>query len=217
MRPVPILRTTAAGLLLAALAAPAAALELTFDPVEENFQPVDQAYGDRVTQTPQDGFSYGIAGGFTPNVEVSYGPIPPAMPHLWTTGYGDLVNVLYEDQDGFGQLEVTFSADPGWRVELHGFDMAAYSTVAPIRRLEVRNGAGDVLFAQDDVAVPHAGHVTFTFDPPLAARWIVLSFDSGNLGSQSDNVCLDNIAFSQAEAALPVEAVSWGRVKSRYR
>lgn len=202
-------------LLLGAI--PALALELTFDPVERNFERINQAYGDRVTQIPQGGFSYGEEGGFTPNVEVGYGPIPRASPSLWTIGYGDLVNVLYEDADGFGHLEITFTADPRWSAALHGFDLAAYSVIDPINGWSVRNGAGTVLVSESDVAVPYPGHLSYSFDPPLEAATLVLELDSANLESQSDNVCVDNIVFSQVEAPLAIDPASWAGLKSLYR
>ena len=106
------------------LGGPQAALAsiLTFDqdPPITNFERVDQAYGDRVTSTTMPGnFLYGEAGeGFTPNVVVDYGPTG-SLPSLWTTGYADLVNALFEDQDGFGVLEVSFTADPGFNVNIY--------------------------------------------------------------------------------------------------
>jgi len=199
------------------LAAPAQALVLTFDPVNRNFEHVSQSYGDRVSATPQDGFSYGTEDGFTPNVEVDYGLLHEAVPALWTAGYGDLVNVLFEDHDGIGLLEVTFTADPGWNVALHSFDMAAYSVVGPINSVSVRDGQGAILFAQNSVSVPVSGHATFSFDAALTGQVLILAFDSSNLGSQSDDVCFDNIRFSQFEAPVPVEPVTWGRIKALYR
>jgi hypothetical protein len=202
---------------LLGVTARAGALELTFDPVDHDFQRIDQGYGDRVTTTPQDGMEYGTAEGFTPNVETSYGPIPPALPSLWRVGYGDLVDVLFEDQDSWGVLEVTFTADPQWNVALHGFDMAAYRSVGPIRSLQVRDGAGTVLFTESDVSIPAVSHRRFEFDPPLEAHVLVLAFDSGNLGQHSDDIGMDNIAFSQVSVPLGVEPSSWGRTKALYR
>jgi hypothetical protein len=203
---------------LAAFAPTAAhALVLTFDPVNLNFERIDQSYGDRVTMTPQDGFFYGTDGGFTPHIEVDYGVLPEALPSLWMTGYGDLINILYEDQDGYGQLEVTLTADPLWNVLLHGFDMAAYSAVGPINSVSVRDGLGNVLFMESDVQIVATGHDAFVFDPPLQGQTLVIAVDSGNLGTTSDNIGIDNIEFSQLSVPLPVQATTWGGVKALYR
>jgi hypothetical protein len=190
---------------------------LTFDPVNMNFEHVSQDYGDRVTMTPQNGFEYGTDAGFTPNVEVDYGLLPTAIPALWTTGYGDLTNVLYEDQDGYGYLEITLTADPLWNVQLHGFDMAAYSNVNPINSVTVRDGVGTVLFNQNNVSITASGHDSFTFDPPLQAATIVIAIDTHNLGTVSDNISIDNITFGQLSVPLPVEASTWGSVKALFR
>jgi len=101
----------------------ASVLTFDIDPIS-NFLNIDQDYGDNITATTIGGFSYGADEGFTPNVNVSYGDSDPA---LWTTGYGDLTNVLFEDADNSGILEITFTADPGYAVSLHGFELASFS------------------------------------------------------------------------------------------
>jgi hypothetical protein len=198
-------------------ASPTRALVLTFDPVAMNFERVNQDYGDRVTMTPQNGLSYGTDNGFTPNIVVDYGILPDAIPSYWIVGYGDLTNVLYEDQDGFGYLEVTFTADDNWDVLLHGFDMAAYASVNPINGVSVRDGYGNVLFSASDVPVAATGHDTYTFDPPLQGHVLIVAFDAHNLGTLSDDIAIDNIAFSQTSDTLPVHTSTWGAVKALYR
>jgi hypothetical protein len=198
-------------------ASPARGLVLTFDPVSMNFEHVNQDYGDRVTMTPQNGLSYGTDGGFTPNIVVDYGILPTAIPSYWQVGYGDLVNVLYEDQDGYGYLEVTFTADSNWDVQVSGFDMAAYALVNPINSVTVRDGYDTVLFSQTDVLIPATGHLAFTFDPPLQGHILIVAFDAHNLGTLSDDICIDNIEFSQTSDLLAVETSTWGRVKALYR
>jgi hypothetical protein len=207
-----------ATLALAALVPPPArALVLTFDPVTSNFERIDPGYGDRVTATPQNGFSYGTDGGFTPNVVVEYGVLPEALPSLWKTGYGDLTNILFEDQDGYGHLEVTLTADVHWNVVLWGFDMAAYSAVAPINGVTVRDGQGNVLFSAPGAQIPSSGHGVFAFDPPLEAPVLIIAVDSHNLGTFSDNIGIDNISFGQISAPMPVRSTTWGKVKALYR
>ena len=95
--------------------------------------------------------------------------------------------------------------------------MAAWSAVGFINSVEVRNGDGDVLFSEASVDIPAIGHRTFVFDPPLAGQAIIISFDSSNLGSRSDDVCIDNIQFGQIQAPVPTESGTWGGVKNRYR
>jgi len=208
----------AAGLFLAlASGRSVEAIVLTFEPTTKNFQPTDQAYGDRVTAASQNGFEYGPAWGFTPNITVAYGPGSVAEPCQWTVGYADLVGVLFENNDGWGILEITLSADLGTLVELIHFDMAAYSQVGPIRNLRVSNAAGDVLFEESDLLVPHVGHASFPFDPPLVGRALTIRFDSGNLASRSDDIGIDNITFRQAASPTASSPETWSRIKSLYR
>ena len=176
--------------------------ELTFD-IEgfRNFSNMDQGYGDRVTSAKMGGFSYGGSGGFTPNVEVSYGP-DGADPAFWTTGYGDLTNILFEDRDRFGQLEITFNADQGFLVNLRRWDMSAFTSAfvsdPAINAVSVTDGTGAVLFFRDNLAISKDTHTRFDFNnEPLEARTLVLRFDSANLGSLSDDIAFDNIVIGQ--------------------
>lgn len=203
--------------LVLAVVPPAASTELIFEPTTQAGVPVDAAYGDRVSATAQDGFLYGAGGGFTPNVTVDYGPWDLSDLRRWTTGYGDLEGVLYDEQDGRGYLEVRFAADAGWRTRLEGFDMAAWRVGGSIRFVRVWNGAGDILFEQTDVDVPTTGHLHFAFDPPLEGRWLTIAFDAGNLGTYSDNIGIDNVRFGQGESPTAVEPESWGRTKAGFR
>ncbi|MGH9718628.1 MAG: hypothetical protein ACRD8O_00315, partial [Bryobacteraceae bacterium] len=64
---------------------------------------INQEYGDRVTGTPDVNgtttFHYLFgAEGFTPNVEIGYGPtaIFTGGPTLWRYDYGDLQRVLFQ-------------------------------------------------------------------------------------------------------------------------
>ncbi len=203
---------------LVAAGAPAArATELIFEPTVQSGVPVDPAYGDRVVASDQGGFLYGAGGGFTPNVTVDYGPWDLFDIRLWQTGYGDLEGVLYDEQDGRGYLEIDLAADPGWRVSVEGFDMAAWRVGGVIRWVRVWDGAGQVLFEQADVDVPTTGHVHFAFDPPLEGRWVTIAFDAGNLGTFSDNIGIDNIRLGQVAGPTAVEPESWARTKASFR
>jgi hypothetical protein len=88
---------------------------------------VNQSYGDRVTGantdaggTGHDRF-YGVGSeGFTPNIAVSYN-----NGFGWFSGFSLLTNVLYVGGD-LGFLDITFTADPGYRAHVSGFDLGAF-------------------------------------------------------------------------------------------
>ena len=88
---------------------------------------IDQTYGDRVVSSPDsNGHTYGGItpdSSTTPNVEVSYSALDP---NLWTTGYGDLTNVYYDETDFGDGFSLTLTADAGFEVGLFGFDAAAF-------------------------------------------------------------------------------------------
>src|SRR3954465_14965762 len=85
----------AAALALAPVAAHATVLTFNVAGGVSDFATLAQTYGDNVAASPQAGHSYGVgAEGYTPNVSVSYGS-PDEEPSLWTTGYGDLTNVMF--------------------------------------------------------------------------------------------------------------------------
>jgi len=98
---------------------------LTFDHNPTlDFQDIDQNYGDNVTESPDSlGHAYDIASDSTPNVSVTYGP---NQHRLWTTGYGDLENVVFNDLDGDTSLQIELAADAGFEVGLFGFDVASF-------------------------------------------------------------------------------------------
>lgn len=190
---------------------------LTFDqtdPPTVSGGVVNQAYGDRVTAASDAAGSYGLFGsGFTPNVVVEYsdggGPINNA--NIWPNGFGDLLGVLFNNADGDDRLTVTFTADPGFLVQLHSFDMAGWLnadyTIAGVR---VNDGTVD-LFSQSNVFVRGSAsqsprHTSFLFATPLEAQVIQIYIDLTGLGAVSDNIGVDNIAFSQVGEAVPEPA-----------
>lgn len=154
-----------------------------------------QSYGDRVTNTLQNGFRYGLAGGTTPNVEVSY-----LNPGTWSTGYGNLTNLVYVRSPG--PLEITLTADPGFEVRLQGFDLGAwFQTNLILGSLRVVDLGGAVLHAQDNLLVQGlpGTRTSVTFPTPLHARVVRIQLDSSNLGpSALQNIGIDNVLFSQA-------------------
>jgi hypothetical protein len=187
------------------------ATDLTFDGV---FGSVDQNYGDRVTNTTMGSFSYGQHGeGFTPNIVVQYDPNGGA-PSTWPSGYGDLVRTLYES-DSTAKLQLKFSADPGTRVQLLGWDMATYDTFfhpngVTINGIAVYAANGSPLFSQSNVFVPSTGHIRFdTFPSQLIDTALTLEIDARNVtgGFGNEDVGVDNIVFRQVpEPASAVQA-----------
>lgn len=175
---------------------------LTFD-IDgfSNFSNMSQDYGDRVTGLDMDSFHYLGTGGFTPNVEVSYGA-DGADPAFWTTGYGDLENILFEDRDNFGQLEITFTADDGYLVQLHRWDMSAwtsaFSTEPAIDRVAVLDKDGNALWERENEPISHTAHTAYEFSSkPFEDTILTLRFESGNLGNLSDDIAFDNVVFGQ--------------------
>jgi hypothetical protein len=163
---------------------------------------VHPGYGDRVKATSQDGDVYGSQAGFTPNVTVDYSHTLP-----WGPDYGDLMNVAYVPQDS-GVLDITFRADPGYKVSLHSFDLAGWpNTSYTIGSLQVLDGTGRALFARSGVGVPGTGHAHFDF-APLDGETLTIRIDSGNLDQESWNVGIDNVVFSQ-QAAARATSIQW--------
>ncbi|MFM1770604.1 MAG: hypothetical protein RJA22_3133 [Verrucomicrobiota bacterium] len=154
-----------------------------------------QSYGDRITNTAQNGFRYELTGGATPNVEVSY-----LNPGAWSTGYGNLTNLVYVRSPG--PLEITLAADPGFEVRLHGFDLGAwFQTNLVLGSLRVTDLGGSILYAQENLLVQGqpGTRTSLSFTNPLHARVVRIVIDSSNLGSSGlQNIGIDNLLFSQA-------------------
>lgn len=210
-------------------ASPLEATILTFDqdPPIGNFEAVNQSYGDRVTTTSAPGnYQYGVGPeGFTPNVVASYLP-SEAVPALWSTGYGNLTNILFKDADGFPTLQVVLTADPGFLTQLYEFDMAAFSSAfssdPAINYIRVLDSEGNELFRQNNAVISETTHTTFDFSAALLTDdVIVIEFDSINLGGLSDDIALDNIRFGETvvpePAGLSVLAVSAVGLRRRRR
>lgn len=170
---------------------------------------VPQGYGDNVTMSPQSGHSYGVgAEGFTPNVTVSYGSLGE-RPDLWTTGYGDLTNVLYNEIDGDQTLTVTFTAAAGFNVTLFDFDMASFTGNPVVPGITVRDtDTNNLLFSLGATVVPGTGHTSIT--PNATARELALVINLTGLGGTSDNVGLDNLRFGQSVVSTIPEPATLG-------
>jgi len=179
----------------------ASATVLTFDPAT-NGTPTDQTYGDDVEATSEATFGYDVgAEGFTPNIQLTYGQGTT----LWTTQYGDLTNVLYQGVNG-GVLTVTFTADPGFQVQLYDFDAAVWPSPTPdltINAVRVSDGI-NTLFEQLTFPISGTTHTPFDFTAaPLTASVLILEIDALNLGNISDNIGIDNVRFGQIAIPEP--------------
>ena len=167
-------------------------------------------YGDRVTGSPMAApggqFTYGDGGeGYTPNITTEFFATNNALSQ-WTTQYGDLTNVLFGGNNSMG-LNVRFTADPGYLVQLYGFDLGGWpNTDYTINSVNVFAG-GSALFSQNDVLVQGdstgPGHTAFDFTTPLSGAQLLIAIDYSNLaGGQQDNIGIDNIRFGQDPPAV---------------
>jgi len=196
---------TATALTLAS-AAHASVLTFVIDGIG-NFGAIPQDYGDRVTSADDGIFHYEIGSeGPTPNVIATYPTDGGIDPSYWSTGYGDLVDVYFEDADGNGSGEVILSADYGYEVVLYSFEMAAYSSAfssdPTIDSVRVMGCSPAPLFEQIDAVISETTHTTYDFvSSPLQAREIRIQFESGVLGGLSDDIGLDTIRFGQVKVA----------------
>ena len=164
---------------------------------------IDQAYGDRVVTSPDaNGHAYDIFGlSTTPNVEASYSALDP---NLWTTGYGDLTNVYYDETDGSTEFSLTLDADAGFEVGLLGFDVAAFDGIdISVPEIEIRDGNGNVLFSQTTALISSSTHTSFDFTGGIFANSLTIEIDLTGLGGASDNIGIDNVSFVQAAVPEP--------------
>ena len=165
---------------------------------------IDQTYGDRVVSSPDsNGHTYdGITpdSSTTPNVEVSYTAVDP---NLWTTGYGDLTNVYYDETDFSDGFSLTLTADAGFEVGLFGFDAAAFfgDEIAP--EVAITDGNGNVLWSQTNAEIDSTTHTSFDFVDGIFANSLSIEIDLTGLGASSDNIGIDNVSFVQQTAAVP--------------
>ncbi|MBM4262184.1 MAG: hypothetical protein FJ145_12235 [Deltaproteobacteria bacterium] len=192
----------------------AGATQLTFEQIRSggvvysafNDGVVPQDYGDRVTgltqNVPGGVFTYGNLGeGFTPNIEISYGPYPESASVWWDT-FGDLSHVLWNNVRA--SFQITLVADPGYLAQLHGFDLAGWpNSDYSIGGIEILDGNGSLLFSQANVHVegdlngPRHSHFEFA---ELRAETLLIHIDATNLYSYYLNIGFDNLRFSQLRA-----------------
>ena len=178
---------------------PEGTTRLTFD-IDgiADFQAVNPNYGDHVNAAVMGGFRYGGGAPFTPHVAVEYGGSRPA---LWRTGYGDLRNVLFEDEDVTGVLEVVLRADPGFAVTLRSFRLAAFSPSfaedPAVQGVEILGADGQRLFARTNLQVSRLASTAVAFDPRLQDRVLRVRIDARNLGGLNDDIAIDDLVFGQ--------------------
>jgi hypothetical protein len=186
--------------LLCGVSAPAAASSiLTFNVTGiSNALALNQSYGDRIAG-PSDAIgSYGTDNGqYTPNVVTVYGATGE-VPKLWTTSYGDLTNIYFNDTDNDTTLTLTLLADAGFLVNLSSFDLASFVDAGlTIQGARVLNAAtSGVLWSVGSTAITGATHLNFA--PNVSANGLMLEINLTGLGAVSDDIGLDNVQFSQS-------------------
>jgi hypothetical protein len=169
---------------------------LTFDIVGTS-SVVPQDYGDFVTAASQANYSYGGTAPYTPDVSVSYAATTGQF-YVWPTGYGDLVNATFSGS-GLPTATITLAATNGAGVSLTGFDLGGWTGVTPqtVPAVNVRDGAGALVFQQTNVIVPNApsSHLHVGFSPPL--QGLTLTIELVVPPSGLNFVAIDNVTFGE--------------------
>jgi hypothetical protein len=172
---------------------------------------VNPAYGDRVTgattdaASPAPDRSYGEAGeGYTPNVVTDI-----TGARGWGFGYGLLTNVIFAEGTA-GLLNLTLTADAGFRVGLMSFDLGAFAPPQGGYQgigLTVRDETNALLYNQTvtvdatdltqliNVQSGNGGFLRLTLDVTS------LPFDASNFVFDRESVGIDNIRFNQTAAS----------------
>jgi len=162
---------------------------------------IPQTYGDNVTATSMGIFGYGSAGGFTPNITLKYGETFNESQSYWSTGFGNLTNVVYEESDFTGVTTLVFTAAPGFLVSLASLDLAAYTTDfasdPTINGVQIFNSLGVAIFSATNVTVSRTTRTPLMFGPNVTDTTLTLVMDARNLGGKNDDIAADNIQFSQ--------------------
>lgn len=163
-----------------------------------------QAYGDRVNGASDAVGFYGTDNGmYTPNVLTSDG----GTPRTWTTGYANLTNVPYNDDEG-GDLVLTLTADPGFLVTLLSFDLGSFSgTNRTLNNtaVSIQDGVGTELFSVNGPVVI-GGSSPNSFSPNVSARQLVLRLHVGQLVNSSDDIAIGQRAVLTARSGCCARA-----------
>jgi hypothetical protein len=105
-------------------------------------------------------------------------------------------------------MNILFTADPGFTVQVYGFDLGGWpSADYTIAGVSVFDG-GTTLFSQSNVLVEGNAsgprHTSFEFAVPLAGSQLLVQVDYSNLpGNQQDNIGIDNVRFGQSPPPGP--------------
>jgi hypothetical protein len=173
-------------------------------------------YGDRVTNTPQDGYNYDLTAGPTPAIVARYGTGTTSDFKGWPGDYGDLVNVIYPYYPSITVKVIDFklTADPGSAVGLHSFQMAAWTHDYAIVSVKVLNESNAQLYSQGNVLIQGDAvgprHTDFNFGSPLVGQSLTIRIDATNLGPAFVNIGLDNVVFSQVPEPASIVLLLFG-------
>lgn len=192
--------TIAAVVAVSGLAATASATNLTFAIAVNPGTPISGAYGDNVTSTSDGAFGYGDEHGFTPNITVAYdAPQPPGSLIYANTGFGDLQRVGWANGDF---MEITFTAEEGYFVQLHGFEMAGMGSDQMASMIQVVEGGRGALFSETDAltggGVSEPRRTSWDFETPLFGEELTIQ-----VTGISSSVAIDNIRFGQTDIPAP--------------
>jgi hypothetical protein len=215
-----IRRFAAAALTFATIAAanPAAATVLVFmndtglDPIADSgLNNSGDNYGDRVASNSQNDYEYGPAGGFTPNVTITYGTNPTGSAfHGHTDNFADLTRIIAGNSTTADNIsELTLTADPNFRVALMSFDAGAFGGQDRPANVTILNESNAVLFSELNANIKgDTGHSSFVFNPALEASAIKIRIEALNVPAAGDEIIgLDNITFGQIAVPEPSAAV----------
>jgi len=167
------------------------------------FPALDLSYGNRVAASPDGAFHYDNEGGFTPHISLAYGtPQPEDDPDLRFGGdfYANLEGAVFQREE----IRLIFTADEGFVVNLHSFDLGAFADEFDedpvVDVIEVTDSSGEVVFQDLDSAVSDETARTISFDPPLNSDELVLSVRFPSLVDigWSDAIGIDNVLFSES-------------------
>ena len=196
----------------AALLGTANATILTFEqssggvPTDDTPTALAGDYGDRVTATEQNGYTYGVEDeGFTPNVQVGFTSPDPVVVSV---GFGDLQDVLFERTPGTDPI-IGFQADEGFLATLFGFELTSRGSDILVEQIVVTDDAG-LVFELSDIQLFASGSETIDFTQltggPLIGRQLDIRVVLSSLGADSINVGFDNFRFGQLAdvAAIPL-------------
>ena len=166
---------------------------------------VPQNYGSRITSTVQDGYSYGLEGGPTPNIVAQCNTTSMPQIQTWDYNFGDLVDVAIPSSSETQTFELDLIADPGYIVNLLSFDMASWTNyISTINSVSVVDGTGTILFNQPNASVQSTptSHTHYAFTG-VQSPTVKIKFDS--LNTDADDVGITNINFSQSASGPTID------------